>query len=132
MNRIVLIGNGFDLAHGLKTSYADFIDWYWEQWMNKVLFSMVPYINDGLCSVELNNDIHSFHSYFTYYVRSVNKSLKGYEFLQYLEREHGFTVNISPLLKNIMVIMLWLYLCNHRVLKFCVNDWSVVQLIRKR
>lgn len=28
MNRIVLIGNGFDLAHGLKTSYADFINWY--------------------------------------------------------------------------------------------------------
>ena len=28
MNRLVLIGNGFDLAHGLKTSYKDFIDWY--------------------------------------------------------------------------------------------------------
>lgn len=27
MNRIILIGNGFDLAHGLKTSYNDFIDW---------------------------------------------------------------------------------------------------------
>lgn len=26
MNRIILIGNGFDLAHGLPTSYADFID----------------------------------------------------------------------------------------------------------
>ena len=31
MNRIVLIGNGFDLAHGLKTSYADFIYWYWKR-----------------------------------------------------------------------------------------------------
>jgi hypothetical protein len=28
MNRLVLIGNGFDLAHGLKTSYKDFIHWY--------------------------------------------------------------------------------------------------------
>lgn len=28
MNRIVLIGNDFDLAHGLKTSYEDFINWY--------------------------------------------------------------------------------------------------------
>ncbi len=27
-NRLVLIGNGFDLAHGLKTSYRNFIDWY--------------------------------------------------------------------------------------------------------
>ncbi len=29
MNRIILIGNGFDLAHGLKTGYKDFIDSYW-------------------------------------------------------------------------------------------------------
>ena len=28
MNRIILIGNGFDLAHGLPTSYADFIRGY--------------------------------------------------------------------------------------------------------
>lgn len=27
-NRLVLIGNGFDLAHGLKTSYRNFMDWY--------------------------------------------------------------------------------------------------------
>ncbi|MEZ4840414.1 MAG: AbiH family protein [Flavobacteriaceae bacterium] len=29
MNRIVLIGNGFDLAHGMKTSYNHFINDYW-------------------------------------------------------------------------------------------------------
>lgn len=29
MNRIILIGNGFDLAHGMKTSYKDFINDYW-------------------------------------------------------------------------------------------------------
>jgi hypothetical protein len=28
MNRLILIGNGFDLAHGLKTSYKDFIHGY--------------------------------------------------------------------------------------------------------
>jgi hypothetical protein len=28
MNRLILIGNGFDLAHGLKTGYNDFIIWY--------------------------------------------------------------------------------------------------------
>jgi hypothetical protein len=27
MNRLIFIGNGFDLAHGLKTKYADFIYW---------------------------------------------------------------------------------------------------------
>jgi hypothetical protein len=31
MNRIILIGNGFDLAHGLKTKYKDFIDDFWQE-----------------------------------------------------------------------------------------------------
>lgn len=29
MNRIILIGNGFDLAHSLNTRYDDFISDYW-------------------------------------------------------------------------------------------------------
>ena len=29
MNRIIIIGNGFDMAHNLKTGYKDFIDDYW-------------------------------------------------------------------------------------------------------
>ncbi|HEY9002707.1 MAG TPA: AbiH family protein [Mucilaginibacter sp.] len=33
MNRLILIGNGFDLAHGLKTDYNSFILWY----LNKCL-----------------------------------------------------------------------------------------------
>ncbi|MDP1747761.1 MAG: AbiH family protein, partial [Bacteroidota bacterium] len=28
MNKLVIIGNGFDLAHGLKTRYSDFMLWY--------------------------------------------------------------------------------------------------------
>lgn len=28
MNKLVIIGNGFDLAHGLKTRYSDFLLWY--------------------------------------------------------------------------------------------------------
>lgn len=26
-NRLIIIGNGFDIAHGLKTKYSDFIEW---------------------------------------------------------------------------------------------------------
>ncbi|MFT5511812.1 MAG: hypothetical protein ACI8SE_000205 [Bacteroidia bacterium] len=37
MNRIVIIGNGFDLAHGLKTSFEDFlIDLYRTSLSNSV------------------------------------------------------------------------------------------------
>jgi hypothetical protein len=34
MNRLVIIGNGFDLAHGLPTSYRDFIDDFWKNLEN--------------------------------------------------------------------------------------------------
>ncbi len=52
MNRIVLIGNGFDLAHGLRTSYAEFIDYYWEYW-GKWLQSgyLGDDLTDKLCTI---------------------------------------------------------------------------------
>lgn len=31
MNKLIIIGNGFDLAHGLKTKYSDFIIWYFQE-----------------------------------------------------------------------------------------------------
>lgn len=36
MNRLVIIGNGFDLAHGLPTGYNHFIDWYWSNIIRKL------------------------------------------------------------------------------------------------
>ena len=36
MNRIILIGNGFDLAHGLQTGYKHFIDKYWSEFAIKI------------------------------------------------------------------------------------------------
>lgn len=29
MNKLIITGNGFDLAHRLPTSYSDFIKWFW-------------------------------------------------------------------------------------------------------
>lgn len=34
MNRLIIIGNGFDLAHGLKSKYSDFIEYYWLNALN--------------------------------------------------------------------------------------------------
>lgn len=36
MNRIILIGNGFDLAHGMKTSYNDFLKDFWKKTITEV------------------------------------------------------------------------------------------------
>lgn len=57
MNRIIIIGNGFDLAHGLKTSYANFIDWYWKEWGERLLHGQDKVEFDGLCSFSLNNSL---------------------------------------------------------------------------
>lgn len=62
MNRIILIGNGFDLAHGLKTSYANFIDWYWKEWGKRLLHGHSKVEEDGLCSFKLNESIN-LHSW---------------------------------------------------------------------
>ena len=36
MNDLYLIGNGFDLAHGLKTSYNDFLLWYFNDFLKQL------------------------------------------------------------------------------------------------
>lgn len=53
MNRIILIGNGFDLAHGLPTSYCDFINNYWFLWRLKLLQTNSIEENDELCSFKI-------------------------------------------------------------------------------
>ena len=52
MNRLVIIGNGFDLAHGLPTSYKDFIDDYWENVIQECKSKDV--YEDDLFSLKLN------------------------------------------------------------------------------
>lgn len=54
MNRIILIGNGFDLAHGLPTSYADFIRGYYTIQKLKLLEGENE-LDDGLCSAEISD-----------------------------------------------------------------------------
>ena len=104
MNRIVLIGNGFDLSHGLKTSYADFIDWYWEQWKNKVLSSFKNRIDDGLCSVEVcRHSTQGFWAYFNYEVNiGENKELSGYDFINFTATFLNFKVEKCNFLSAIM------------------------------
>ena len=79
MNRLVLIGNGFDLAHGLKTSYQDFINWYWDQRLNDIILEHEACSKDLLYNMTIlpesgfNNwiDLSSYNSYFKNPYRSV-------------------------------------------------------------
>ena len=56
MNRIVLIGNGFDLAHGLPTSYQQFVRWYCDQRIN----AFVGNITDNKAFIRLTFAISRF------------------------------------------------------------------------
>ena len=53
INRIVIVGNGFDLAHNLETRYSNFIDWYWDKWFNKLKF----------CELNTYTDNYNFYSF---------------------------------------------------------------------
>ena len=57
MNRIIIIGNGFDLAHQLATKYEDFINWYWEDRGSYLVGSFSNHIDDGLCSFKLKEEV---------------------------------------------------------------------------
>ncbi len=62
MNRIILIGNGFDLAHGLKTSYADFIEYYWEYWGKRLQGGYLgDELTDELCSISQKGEQQPWH-----------------------------------------------------------------------
>lgn len=56
MNRLILIGNGFDLSHELKTSYSDFLYWYLKNVMNQ--FYVESIYED--CLLKLKNLSYGF------------------------------------------------------------------------
>lgn len=53
MNRLILVGNGFDLAHGLRTRYEHFINWYLTSLNDEIQESSKAQVGDALCSFGL-------------------------------------------------------------------------------
>lgn len=100
MNRLVLIGNGFDLAHGLKTSYEDFINWYWEQraW---VLYSEHSNVSkDPLCSFVVINNEH-WHTLLVYHTNDIRANSKGV-IDSIIKDKANFEVTLSPFFQHII------------------------------
>jgi hypothetical protein len=58
MNRLIIIGNGFDLAHGIKTSFNDFISDYFCNAINS--FYTNRSYSDILLEINFKVDYHSF------------------------------------------------------------------------
>ena len=63
MNRIILIGNGFDLAHNLKTKYENFIDWYWDKRVRNLCNEHSDTSSDELCILKNRSGVWSGWAY---------------------------------------------------------------------
>lgn len=107
MNRLVIIGNGFDLAHGLKTSYTDFIDWYWGKRIKDLKNCNSGISKDELSSFSLFNNQTYYGPYsMGVFVSSVLDSsdypnnIEALDVL--LSRKGNLIVQFEPLLESIM------------------------------
>lgn len=108
MNRLVIIGNGFDLAHGLKTRYEDFINWYWDQRRDMLLTENSKVSEDRLCRLTVESGYSSWLD-FSYNNSCMKKGIPGQqqisgkELLSELQANPNyFTVEFSSLLTSIL------------------------------
>lgn len=92
MNRIVLIGNGFDIAHGLKTSYADFINWYWEGWGKRLMVGKKNKYEDEFCLFELQDKVGIGNWYLVrdWYFQDIKLNAK--EFVQRAKKDTNLCI----------------------------------------
>lgn len=72
MNKLFLIGNGFDLAHGMKTSYQDFALWY----LNKT------FANKFKLNVNDVNELVYFDSRYNWNVDNFHTIEEFYNFIK--------------------------------------------------
>ncbi len=77
MNDLYLIGNGFDLAHGLKTSYSDFLLWYLNGFLKR--FWQKDHYEDELMKIDRRGVKYHFPEKFDT-ISSILQFLKDYKY----------------------------------------------------
>ena len=100
INRIILVGNGFDLAHGLKARYEDFINWYFDQLRTNLYHCDSFEYNDGLCKLTLDtrlNECRSWRCIINMHKRNI-WSIKGNDLFEYLQKNVRAAICKSNLL----------------------------------
>lgn len=101
MNRIILIGNGFDLAHGLPTRYEDFLNWYWDRWIQNLRRCHTYTLTDGLCTFSIKKENSIWSRYLSINDFTFHSS-KGSDLVSSIEADHDyFRVEYSPFLQRI-------------------------------
>ena len=98
MNRIIIAGNGFDLAHDLKTKYEDFIFWCFEQYGYKLLHSSDLVVSDGLCSFKIKDGVN---------VPNWASVFKGWYYKEKIQLFHGMKEMFSLMLFRIRTYVIF-------------------------
>lgn len=84
MNRLVIIGNGFDLAHGLPTGYGDFIDDYWANIKDSNYNELVSFNLDNFVTFNGHNNFKDLVNFIlTLNTRFKKDGAEVYEMSQY-------------------------------------------------
>ena len=99
MNRLVLIGNGFDLAHKLPTSYQDFINWYWDYRLHGLVSCKEEVSEDILCKLISVGRLWSASIFFDLDLK-YSKGIDIYEYLKHNDKEYH--IELSPFFDRIM------------------------------
>lgn len=80
MNRIILIGNGFDLAHGMPTSYKDFIEDYWGNIIDKVHDSRKVYEDECVYfSTDIQTLAHLVSKNTEHSIQDIQKQISSFK-----------------------------------------------------
>ncbi|MDQ1152372.1 hypothetical protein QE382_004356 [Sphingobacterium zeae] len=108
INKIFLIGNGFDLAHRLPTRYIDFITWYLKDCCFKAIEK--GYYKDDCLTVKINLGI--FHNGILSVERELDRCFESKEIWEFItvhspglitftgehrgRYDHSWTIKIDP------------------------------------
>lgn len=125
MNRLVIIGNGFDLAHGLPTGYCDFINDYWRNVIKEInrnkiykdnLFKAdVTHMHYSTVLVNKWKEVKNYNNLFTFF-NLYNDSYEGTTF--------SFQNEFFRILSNHSSSMNWVDVENeyYALLKECLKS----------
>ena len=102
MNRLIIIGNGFDMAHGLKTSYKDFINWYCDQRIQALDKVFTNVSEDCLFELRIKDPLYNWNQIFNS-KRKLFQKLTGIEAIQDLKKDpQYFSIKYSPFFETIL------------------------------
>ena len=134
MNRLVIIGNGFDMAHGLKTSYKDFINWYLDRRVDAFVGNITKVSEDSLCKLTIKDNpnlscwnVFAFDNSYFKDIRG-NRTCSGYEMITELQKyPDTFSVDTTPFFGTIIQsieIKGWVDIENdyYQLLKKCTEN----------